>query len=953
MVRKIGLLAVFVLLFVVTGSAIPSQSFSDTPAVADTGVDVTAPADEGKKDDGKIDNGEKKGDNKKPSHKGKPRYPYAKELQQKVHKEPRAPKEKPKYKEWKKVLKDATSQDGLFKVWTKQEDVWFELSEDQLDVPYLAISHFSKGIGAYFLFGGLRLDNMMFDFHRQEDHLQIRRLGDEFRAPGNEGLEKAIELTFGPSIVGNLSIESEKNGGKTILVKMNGYFLSDVVGLGTFMNAVFHQPVRMDPKKAYFKRIANYPENLEIDTRVTFSPSQPQRLRLPSVPDPRYIQLGIHYSIRKLPDEPMKPRIEDDRVGYFTTSYKDFRQTDKNTFFVHYVNRWRLEKKDPDAAMSEPVKPIVYYIDRTVPEEYVPYLIAGVEWWQKAFEEAGFKNAIIAKRAPTPEEDPEYCAEDARYSTIRWNVSDQPWYGAIGPSQVDPRTGEILNADILVEHNMVASFAKQYKRYAGPRETLMSVDPNLKEAWMTDEERAEEISWDDIALLRNQKHLHCDLAQRIQLEGNFMRIAMLGREMLPPGSDLPIDYVGAALTWVTAHEVGHTLGLRHNFLSSASVPFDELNDKEVIKKIGMTGSVMDYASANIALDKNKQGYYFGKGVGTCDKWVIKWGYTVVPGDTPEDQEPALEKIASEAWMKTHLYGTDEDAYPLHALDPRINIFDLSDDPLAWANERMAVCNDLLQNGKLDQRVVAEGENYVGLRSAVQTLYVQKYLAANMAVKYVGGQYTARPHKGDPGGLKPLEPVDPTDQKKALDFIIANTFAIDSWTLSPDMLNKLMDDKQWSWENNPFQRGRRYDFPMSLWIASVQRGILNNLMNPYLQARVVEAEYKVEKPFKLSAIYSGLTRAIWTDNPAPRGQYAGLHRNLQRLYLSRLITQVVTPAGPFPFEAVDLSRLNLRRIRNAASTALQRQGLSDETNAHLMDTISRIDRALEAQRIIGY
>ncbi len=944
MVRMIGMLAALVFLFVLFGSAAPQQAYADTPAtvIAD---DTGAATEEDKKDEGE------KPEKKKSVKKG-PKYPYAKSINR-GRGAPPPPKEKPKYKDWSKTLKKAKAHEGMFKVWTKQEKVWFELTEDQLDVPYQSIAHFSQGIGANMMFGGLRLDNMMFDFHRHEDHIQIRRLTDQFRADGNEGLQKSMELAFGPSIVANLPIISEKDKGKRVLIEVNKYYLSDVVGLGMFMQFAFRQPARMDPKKGYFNKISVYPENVEIDTRVTFMPAQPFRLNLPSVPDPRYIQLGVHYSIFKLPEEPMMPRIEDDRVGYFTTSHKDFLQTDKDNFFVHYANRWRLEKKDPDAAVSEPVKPIVYYIDRTVPDEYAPFLKAGVEWWQKAFEDAGFKNAIIAKRAPTPEEDPEYSAEDARYNTLRWSTSDQVAYGAIGPSQTDPRTGEILNADILFEHTLVASFGRAYRSYAGPREALMSIDPALKEFWMTDEEKAAEVSWEDYPKFRNQLHQYCNIGKMMEMDGNFMRVAMLGRDMLPPGSDLPMDFVGQALTWVAAHEVGHTLGLRHNFLSSHSVPFEKLNDKALIEEIGMTGSVMDYASANVAFDSDKQGYYYGMGVGTCDRWAITWGYSDVPGDTPEEQKKQTDKIAAEAWKTEHLYGTDEDAYPAHALDPRIAIFDLSDDPMAWATERMAICDDLLKNGKLEDKIVKDGDNYVGLRNAVQTLYMQKYTGNMLAVKYIGGQYTGRPHKGDPGGKLPLEPVDPKDQQAALDFIVKNTFAIDAWVLSPDILNKLADDRQWSWENNPMARGRRYDFPMSQWIAGIQNAVLTRLMSPYLQARVVEVQYKVDKPFKLSTVYSTLTREIWTNNPTFRGQYAGLHRNLQRVYVNRLIQQIIAPFSGTTFETVELSRLNLRRIMSSAETALKKQGLDDETNAHLMETIARIDRALGADLLIGY
>jgi hypothetical protein len=938
------MLAALVFLFVLTMTAVPPQAYAGTPSTV-TADDTGVAMGEEKKGEGK------KAEKKKTVKKG-PKYPYAKRINR-GRPAPPPPAPKGKYKPWKKVLKEAESHEGMIKVWTKQEKVWFELGEDQLDVPYQAIAHFSQGIGARMMFGGLRLDNMMFDFHRHEDHIQIRRLSTQFRAADNEGLQKAIDLAFTPSIVANLPIVSDKDKGTTVLVEVNKYFLSDVVGLGMFMQFAFRQPARMDPKKGYFNSIKVYPENLEIDTRLTFSPAQPHRLNLPSVPDPRYIQLGVHYSIFKLPEEPMMPRIEDDRVGYFTTSHKDFRRADEDNFFVHYANRWRLEKKDPDAALSEPVEPIVYYIDHTVPEEYVDYLIAGVEWWQRAFEEAGFKDAIIAKRAPTPEEDPEYCAEDARYNTLRWSTSDQVAYGAIGPSQTDPRTGEILNADILFEHNLVASFGRAHRRYAGPRETLMEIDPGLKEFWLTEEEKAADVSWEDYPKFRDQLHQYCNVSRLMEINGNFMRVAMLGREMLPPGSDLPMDYVGQALTWVAAHEVGHTLGLRHNFLSSHSVPFEKLNDKALIEEIGMTGSVMDYAAANIAFDNSKQGHYYGMGVGTCDAWAIKWGYSEVPGDNPDAQKAEVDKIAAEAWKTEHLYGADEDAYPAHALDPRIAIFDLSDDPIAWASERMAICDDLLKNGKLEERIVKDGDNYTGLRSAVQTLYIQKYVGNMLAVKYIGGQYTSRPHKGDPGGKLPLEPVDPQDQQAALDFIINNTFAVDAWVLSPDLLNKMADDRQWSWENNPMARGRRYDFPMSMWIAGIQNAVLTNLMSPFLQARVVEAQYKVDDPFRLSTLYGTLTREIWTSNPTHRGQYAGIHRNLQRIYVGKLIQQIVTPYYGTTFETVELSRLNLRRIRGSAQNALQRQGLDDETNAHLMETIARIDRALEADRIIGY
>ncbi len=377
---------------------------------------------------------------------------------------PAAP-EKP-YGDWKKLTKDATVKHGWFTLYQKRENLYLEIKPDQFEQPILAILSLSRGIGRDFILGGLPVTDKLVRFHRTGDRVLLIEDNTRFTAPRGTPIEKAKDLSFGESVIASFKIESEQDSSKALLIDLASLVVSDVGDMAEGMRQSFGgKSMRFDKERSAVESVKAFPLNIEIQALLTYAPNDRTNYGLNTVPDDRYVAIGMHYSFSKLPDHPMMPRYADDRTGYFLTVMKDFSRDDKENFFIRMVNRWRLEKKDPNAAVSEPVQPIVYYIDKTVPEKYRKYVKQGIESWQKAYEAAGFKNAIIAKDAP---DDSTWDPEDIRYSTIRWITSSQPSFGAIGPSRVDPRTGEILDADILMEASIVQRRWKIHTDLKGP-----------------------------------------------------------------------------------------------------------------------------------------------------------------------------------------------------------------------------------------------------------------------------------------------------------------------------------------------------------------------------------------------------------------------------------------------------------------------------------------------------
>jgi hypothetical protein len=842
------------------------------------------------------------------------------------------------YADWKKTIKDAEVKKGWFTVYKKRENVYLELRPDQLDQPVLGIFSFARGIGTNGLLGGLPLDDILMTFHRSGDHVLVIQKNTRITAPKGTPMEKAVDLSVGESVLASLKIESEQDSTHALLVDFANFVVSDVSDLGEVMRySLGNKSVRFDKDRSAVTSVKVFPENFEIEALLTYTPNDRQGLNLETVPDERYIPMSVHYSFSKLPDQPMTPRLADDRVGYFLTVWKDFGRDQNENFFVRYVNRWRLEKQDPTAAVSEVKKPIVYYIDKTVPVEYRPYVKKGIENWQKAFEAAGLKNAIIAKDAP---DDSTFDPEDVRYSTIRWITSSVPSFGAIGPSRIDPRTGEILDADILFEASFLQGFRNTYRRWSGPDAMAQAIFPNLDAApsWLPLEKR-------------------CDAGIGVMDGGALMNLALHVDGTLPPGEPVPTEWIGNCLTWAVMHEVGHTLGLRHNFRSSTSTPMDKLEDAAWTKQNGLYSSVMDYPTPNVSPDKTRQGEFFTSTAGTEDIWAIRYAYTPSGNADPQQDYAFAAKIADESVQAGHEYSTDEDTYPADALDPRTNIYDLGDDPLAFAKLRTAYLARLWKDPKFEERIVGANGELSTLRRAMDNLLVQYGIALGHAVKYVGGQYVSRGHRGQPGAGDPLTLVPAAKQREALDFLSQRAFAADAFALSPQLLERLGPDR-WSHWGLPSTFGpNRLDYDLGGKAFAIQNTLLGRLLDPNLLARLRESESRGPDTFRMSELFDRLTKSLWSEVGEGAAGLKALEgpstrRQVQRAYVDKLSNLVTSPAPGAPDDARALARLQLTRIDARCARALAGQApMGDYTRAHLLETRARIKRTLEANRQI--
>jgi hypothetical protein len=839
-------------------------------------------------------------------------------------------------KPFAEVVKGAERSDGLFAVWRKEDKVWLELKPADFDQPFFLSPKIKTGIGTGSFFGGLMSrDDGIVAFRRIHNQVQLIRINSEYVAAAGTPQGFAVQAAYSPSLVASTAVLSlPEPDRKTILIDANAIFMADLLGIGGQLQRSYRQGYAFDARNSAITTVRETRDLLVVEVLAHFAtgsiaqpvPGAPAGAPAPSVPrtvpDPRSLFMTLHYSIGRLPAQPMATRKADARIGHFNTSVADFSDDLERSPRRRYVDRWRLEKKDPDAALSEPVQPITFWIDRTVPQKYRAPITAGVLEWNKAFERIGFKDAIVVKVEP---DDADFDTLDFGRASIRWMTNAAPAFGAIGPRHVDPRSGEILDADIAIE-----SLSSRNIR-ALRSQVLASVAA------------ADGPDAADLAA-----GLVCTYADAAAEQMSYALDVLEARGEIDPDSQEARAFVDAYLKDTAMHEVGHALGLRHNFRASRAYSAAQLADPAFTAANGITASVMEYAAINLNGPGEPRAHYgtpFNTTIGPYDYWAIEYAYKPIAA---ADEAAELRRIAARSGEPQLAYGTDEDNFI--GLDPESLQFDLGDDVIAFAQKRIAISQDLL--ARQETRSLAPDEDYAVLRRSVLYAVRDVGRSANALTRQIGGVRTLRDAPGS--GRDPLTPLPAEQQRRALDLILAGLFSADSLKISPALQRRLGADYLERWDAVRSGDGASgTDFSLAVVVLDLQKGMLDALMGDAVAARLLDSAEKApsgpQRALRLAELDTRLTQAVWSEL-ATGAEIAPLRRELQREHLNRLANQLLRPQPQTRADARSLRRVQAKALAEQLDAAARRKGLSPATRAHLQDSADTLHQALEAKPV---
>lgn len=808
------------------------------------------------------------------------------------------------------IVEKSEHHEGLFDVYRdeKSGETYLTIKPDQLDQEFIYHAVVTDGVVEGGTFRGAFADNKIISIRRHFNRIEFVSNNASFYFDPDSALSRAADANISDAVIAVQDIVAEDEGSGTILIKADDVFLKESL-------QQIKGPPNPDPNaekrfelgtlsetKNKIYEVRSYPENTNIFVDYVYENPTPLVRGQRDITDSRFVSVRLQHSLVKVPDNDYQPRIDDPRVGYFLEYITDL-TSHSHAPYRDLIIRWDLRKKDPDAELSEPVDPIVWWIENTTPAEIRDSIKEGALAWNQSFEKAGFKNAVQVKVQP---DDADWDAGDIRYNVLRWTSSPQPPFGGYGPSFTNPRTGQIIGADIMLEN----VFLTNRIQLADLMESMAGNEATQGIAGRT---------------------IQCSVGHNLQLSNIFGRQALKSMGL---GGELEARMLDEAVRMLILHEIGHTLGLNHNMKASQIYTIEQLADAGFVAENGLTGSVMDYAPVHLATPGRGQTGFYDVKPGPYDDWAIEFGYSPdLDGPDGEARRKALLNRSTEPLLT---FGNDADDMraPGSGIDPRVNVGDMSADAITYATERLDLVDEML--GDLRDRTGKEGESYQQLVNAYTVMSYEFAAAARTMSRYVGGVHVNRAMVDQPGAKTPLVPVALSDQKRAMAALRSKVFGPDAFAGSDDLYSHLR------------QQRRSFDFygatedpkPHALVLA-VQKSVLDHLLHPVVLRRISDSR-QYGNQYPLGDVVEDLTNAIFGDDLSR--SVNTYRQNLQLEYVNRLVAMVSGDAkANFDYLSQSAALHNLRQIERSLKS---NPGVDTETQAHRANILYTIEQGLD-------